>query len=67
MTNPLRVGVVVLDLSESVSTLLVDRLLERFRVDWVLSLWVVPFCLAFERIRSRKLPCGLATPVSVTN
>jgi hypothetical protein len=67
VTTPLGVGVAVRDLSESVSTLRVDRVSELFRVVWTCSPWFFPFRLAFDRIKSRKLPCGLATPVSVTN
>jgi hypothetical protein len=67
VTRPLEVGVAVRDLSESVSTLLAKQLLELLDAAWASSPCFFPFRLAFERIRSRKLPCGLETPVSATN
>ena len=60
-------GVVVRDLSESVSVAAVDRVAELLREVFAYSPWVLPFRLAFDRIKSRKLPFGLATPDSVTN
>ena len=67
VTWPLDIGVVVLDLSESGSKIPKKQPLELFPALLLDSPCFFPFRLAFDRIRSRKLPFGLATPVSATN